>query len=264
MLNSLEERILKYLIQINSDQGVSIIFEDVPVSDAIQAVKSLARKGFVMDACTMLNASAILKQEGKYYFEQKEQRMFGGYYDKIKQIENYISILENLKKTNDKDGISKTVREVLNVYSTEIPKSTQGSICFALNVLPENAAMSNFYDEVDVLIGCLNKIMSDTKIESSRQHMPQVVNNISQNQSQAQSQSIEITLNQVIKEIENVGLSPEETLNLIKLIREFDDECKKKEKSSRWERAKKIFQYLIDKSIEVGIAVLPFIAAKLA
>ena len=75
MLNPLEEKILRYLIEHkNEGEFVSIKLPDERLADVCMATKSLARKGYVKDACTLLSASACLTPDGKYYFNMEEKR----------------------------------------------------------------------------------------------------------------------------------------------------------------------------------------------
>ena len=73
MINPLEEKILRYLIE-NHKEGkyTGIRFEDESLADICMAVKSLSRKGLVKEYCTTLSASALLTPDGRYYFEMKE------------------------------------------------------------------------------------------------------------------------------------------------------------------------------------------------
>ena len=262
MLNPLEERILRHIISQNTEQSVPIHFDDVPLSDAISAVKSLAAQGYVLYCCGLNNAAAILQQKGKYYFEQKEQEMYGAYYDKIKLIEKHIAKLEAIKTSSDQSAICQAINEVFSAFNKDLPTNVVTDVRTILGLLrTAKAGPENYIEEVDKVIAALENVMAEIKIEASRQAVPQFI--ITQNQSQSQNQSVEISLNQVIREVQNIGLSPEETLALIKALNEFDDARKKKDKPSLWEKAKNVLKYIFDKSIEVGIAVLPYIAANL-
>lgn len=108
-----------------------------------------------------------------------------------------------------------------------------------------------------MVIACLKKILADTKITAKKGNGIQVINNVSQNQSQ--SQSMEITFSQVLSDIQDKGLSDEDLGKLTKLLTEFENERRNKNKTSLWEKAKNVFKYLFDKSVEIGIAVLPYI-----
>ena len=146
-----------------------------------------------------------------------------------------------------------------SAFRDEFPKDTLQSISISLGYLPDNACISNYYNEIDEVIACLKKIVCDIKITATRGNGIQVINNV--NQSQSQSQSIEITFSQVLNDVQNKGLSDEDLVKLTKLLTEFENERKSKKKSSLWEKAKNVLKYLCDKSVEIGIAVLPYIVS---
>lgn len=265
MLNPLEERILQYIISQNTNTSVSVKFADISDEDTIEAIKSLADKGLVRNCSSLTGASAMILQSGKYYFEQQEKSMYGVYYDKIKLIEDYVAQLQALKKvkntsvaasSEERGDITKVINEVTSAFRDEFPKDTLQSISFALGYMPENACISNYYNEIDVVIACLKKILADTKITATKGNGIQVINNV--NQSQTQSQSIEITFSQVMNDVQNKGLSDEDLVKLTKLLTEFENERRNKNKTSLWEKAKNVLKYLFDKSVEIGIAVLPY------
>lgn len=74
MLNPLEKKILRYLIE-HRDEGefVAIKLLDERLVDVCSATKSLERKGYVKAACTLLSAAARLTPDGKYYFDMEEK-----------------------------------------------------------------------------------------------------------------------------------------------------------------------------------------------
>lgn len=268
MLNALEERILRYIISQNqnSNRSVAVRFEDVSLEDTIETIKLLANKGLVRNCSSLIGASAMLLPSGKYYFEQQEKAMYGVYYDKIKLIDSYIEQLQAIKTVSntstvatstDQSNITKLINEVTSAFRDEFPKGTLQSISISLSNLPDNACISNYYNEIDVVIACLKKIAADTKIMATKGDGIQVINNVSQ--SQTQSQSIEITFSQVLSDVQNKGLSDEDLVKLTKLLTEFENERKRKNKTSLWDKAKNVLKYLFDKSVEIGIAVLPYI-----
>ena len=74
MLNPLEKKILRYLIE-HRDEGefVAIKLPDESLVDVCSATKSLERKGYVKAVCTLLSAAARLTPDGKYYFDMEEK-----------------------------------------------------------------------------------------------------------------------------------------------------------------------------------------------
>lgn len=80
-------------------------------------------------------------------------------------------------------------------------------------------------------------------------------------QNQEQSQSVEIMFSQLLGDLQNQGLSDTEFIEITKQLIELENERKKNDKKSVWEKAKGILKYLLDKSIQIGVAVLPYIAS---
>ena len=273
MLNTLEERILQYIISQNqnSNRSVAVRFDGVSLEDTIESIKSLTNKGLVRNCSSLIGASAMLLRRGKYYFEQKEKTMYGVYYDKIKLIESYIEQLQALKLKDSNSvatqeesyRIEHLIREVITAFNDELSKETVQSFNVSLGFMPDNVCTSSYYNEIDRAIACLKKIAADTKIAATKGDGIQF--NISQNQSQiqSQSQSIEITFSQVLSDVQNKGLSAEDMVELTKLLTEFENERQSKKKPSLWDKAKNVLKYLCDKSIEIGIAVLPYIVGAL-
>lgn len=52
---------------------IGLKFSDENLADVCMAVKTLARKGYVIDACTLVSASARLTPDGKFYFKSNEK-----------------------------------------------------------------------------------------------------------------------------------------------------------------------------------------------
>jgi len=77
MLNVLEEKVLKYLIDQNIDSVVDVSQIGDTLQESCEAVMSLEKKGLVLCCNTLSSAAAILKQEGKYYFatEKKQKKI---------------------------------------------------------------------------------------------------------------------------------------------------------------------------------------------
>lgn len=71
MLSKQEERVLRYIVEQNNQKGVDVSSQCNSLTEAIQVVESLEKKGYVINCNTFSNAIAILKPEGNAYFEQQ-------------------------------------------------------------------------------------------------------------------------------------------------------------------------------------------------
>lgn len=185
--------------------------------------------------------------------------MYGAYTEKINQLESYTIKLNKLKESTDITAIRKGISEVLRIYDDEITNAVKDSIYVGLRFFTDKTNISRYYEDIDQLIGSLNKIKAETIIEASKKNEPYI--QISQNQSQ--SQSIEITFSQAISSLSKQNLSSDDFAELTKMLSEFEEQRKAKNKASLWEKAKNVLKYLLDKSIEVGVAVLPYLASNL-
>lgn len=117
-MNKLEERILRFLIEKdNPGQSFAIYFDDVPREYIVQAIKALGEKGYVIG----MGTSAILKQEGHYYFDTQERDKYGDYYDAICLIEEKISTAQQLLKSTDPNKMSRFIYSTFMIYSDIIP-----------------------------------------------------------------------------------------------------------------------------------------------
>lgn len=120
MLNPLEEKILRYLIEHkNEGEFVSIKLPDERLADVCMATKSLARKGYVKDACTLLSASACLTPDGKYYFNMEEKRN-----SKAKKFYQVLIVTSKGEKVVETDITDIDSRAVVG-YKIGIKNSTQ-------------------------------------------------------------------------------------------------------------------------------------------
>lgn len=107
MLNPLEKKILSYLIEHrNESEFVAIKLPDESLADVCMATKSLARKGYVKDACTLLSASARLTPDGKYYFDMEK---------KSAEVKNFYHVLV---VTNKGEKVVETdITDIDEIYS---------------------------------------------------------------------------------------------------------------------------------------------------
>lgn len=85
--------------------------------------------------------------------------------------------------------------------------------------------------------------------------------NIANNLTATQTQNINITFEGVKKQIEEMsGLSEEETNQTLQKVDEIKAIVELKEsKKSKWQKIKPILTWIADKSVDVGIALLPLI-----
>ena len=112
-------------------------------------------------------------------------------------------------------------------------------------------------------IYCDSILQVESKPKIASKSSPSVIIHNTNNQSQSQNQTIEITFSQVLNDVQGKGLSDVDFAKLTKLLMEFENERQSKKKTSLWDKAKDVLKYLCDKSVEIGIAVLHYIIGAL-
>lgn len=257
MLNELERRILRYMVAQNSDGCISIHFPDVELQYQIDAVKSLAQKGYVKSAVTLLSASAILTAKGKYAIKEESDMLYGAYADKIMQLERYIDEGEHIRQLKDNEKAISFINIVLDAYSNHIDTSISQGIRLRLGILV-NAQASGFYceDELLQVMAMLKSILGETKIEATKQNAVSIQNNFSPVINQ--TTTVDVNINNVVDVVSKSGLSAEDQIVLMNLLKDID--ANKHNKHKLWDKIKNALKYVIDKGIEVAAIVLPFVA----
>lgn len=94
--------------------------------------------------------------------------------------------------------------------------------------------------------------------DNKRKEKDEMIIKIENTNNQTVNQNLTISLENVYKGLENTSLTMEEQQELKSLLEELS---KSKNKTKKWEKVKKVMAFLLDKTIEVGAAVLPFIAS---
>lgn len=255
-MNKLEERILRFLIEKdNPGQSFAIYFDDVPREYIVQAIKALGEKGYVIG----MGTSAILKQEGHYYFDTQERDKYGDYYDAICLIEEKISTAQQLLKSTDTNKMSRFIYSTFMIYSDKIASGIQDGFMttFALALSDE---LDDYKRDLQFLIDILQKLLADQKIEANKAQTEMRKIEISPTFNNTNNVSNAISLSVAIENIENCHeLSIDEKEQLNKILLEIETLKKKRDKKSLWEKVKAAIGWIIEKGVDVGIAALPYI-----
>lgn len=260
MLNPLEKKVLHYLLA-RKDEGefISIKFLDENLADICMVVQSLEQKGYVKSACTLNSASAKLTPDGRYYFEQEERQKYGCYYDSIKLLEQKISEAQNLKSNTDKSVLSEFIYTTYMMFNDNFSDSTIDAFntSFGLSQFDD---LKSYYRDLDFLINLLSKLKAEQIKLAGEVHMQSIEIHNSPTFNNENKFTAQINLSTTIENVCKCdSLSPEEQAELNKILIELDS-CKKKKDKNIWEKAKDAIKWVLEKSIEVGIAALPFIA----
>lgn len=190
-------------------------------------------------------------------------------YEEVSDILDLIKEGENI--ATDYDLRQKFIAKIYYRFN-DVIKFDKSIILIANDAISRKSSLDfDLYDVSsiadEVIEGLIHrlKIYADTilqekiKPKTASKSSPSVIINNTNSQSQTQSQSIEISFSQVLSDVQNKGLSDEDLVKLTKLLTEFENERQSKKKTSLWDKAKNVLKFLIDKSVEIGIAVLPYI-----
>lgn len=195
---------------------------------------------------------------------------------KYEEVSNILDLIEEGEATpNDYDSRQKFIAKIYYRFN-DVIKFDKSISSIANDAISHKSALDfELYDENsiadEVIDGLIHRLkiyadsilQAETKPKTTSKSSPAVIIHNTNSQSQSQNQTIEITFNQVLSDVQNKGLSDEDFAKLTKLLMEFENERQSKKKTSLWDKAKNVLKYLCDKSVEIGIAVLPYIIGAL-
>ena len=87
--------------------------------------------------------------------------------------------------------------------------------------------------------------------------------NINNNNINSNTNIITVTLSQTIQQLEQTDLTKEELAVIMRMLAELEN-LKGKKKDTIWEKVKKVMAWLADKTVDVGIAIIPYLLSALA
>ena len=87
--------------------------------------------------------------------------------------------------------------------------------------------------------------------------------NINNNSINSNTNIITVTLSQTIQQLEQTDLTKEELAVIMQMLTELEN-LRGKKKDTIWEKVKKIMAWLADKTVDVGIAIVPYLFSALA
>ena len=180
--------------------------------------------------------------------------------DKIEMLEYYIRRAEEI--INDKDAVAakQFQREVIAVYDTEIP-GIRGQL--------DNYSLSNFYggsqpDYLGDAVLLKAKLMNYLNNLQTGLYKVLLKNDGTQiNVSQEMNNATLITLEQVINVVNQISEDSLSAVDKELLAGKLATLTAEKDKKTKWDKAKEILKWLGDKTVEVGVAALPYIAQAL-
>lgn len=183
---------------------------------------------------------------------------------KIQLIDEYIAKCDSCTKKDSE----KFVRECISLFENEISNITDGlDIYNNEHMFDLLSVQTRNVDCLDDVILLKKKFLNykatlEFDLEKSKNINSQTVN-VHQSQNQSNQTNINISFEKTIKTIEaipNEKLSQDEKELLEGKLSKLNTE---EDKSKLWEKTQSVLKWIADKSVEVGIAALPYIAEAL-
>lgn len=175
-------------------------------------------------------------------------------------IDKYIRKIDATIEKTDKNEAGRLIKEIVAVYESEIKDiaSQLDTYSFAPHDNP------NQLNDLTILKAKLLNYKANL-ISGLYEHLGRSGRGlqVSQNVNQSVSSNVEVTLDSTVSVINNLpddSLSDDEKMYLNGLLATINAAP---DKSTRWEKAKNALKWIAEKSIEVGIAALPYIVEAL-
>ena len=180
---------------------------------------------------------------------------------KVEMINEYIDKLNNAIDKNDQDVAKRLGDEILGIYDAEI-KGLQSQLSrYSLSF----DTRTDYIGDAKLLQAKLRNYMLNLKAGLYRPFQDKGTVTVMQNAEQKVENFVQISLEQVVETINSLPedtLSPDDKEKLNGKLASLSAQ-KGKDKATKWETAKSILKWIADKSVEVGIAALPYITEAL-
>lgn len=170
--------------------------------------------------------------------------------EKIKFVNNYINIGNEILKTNNSDNIRNYCKECLGVFADDV-----NGFSIGLNMDYQHGYTE---EHIKTIIKKLEKYIIDLKMGNYDQNNSNT-QNISVTASASNETNIEITVSSTIS---NIMQLPEEKLSLdekMELARMLTDIEKNKKDKNIWSKVKDAIKWIVGKGAEVALSTIPYL-----
>jgi hypothetical protein len=187
--------------------------------------------------------------------------------DKIEILKDYVSRGAVLEYNDNSDERAKYIEEVYHVFARQIP-SIQDCIHYDeygrvrtddTYVISIKQILKNKICDIELEEQLQNKEIEKLKLQQS---IISIQNNPTSISNSNATNYTNISLEHVIENVskfEDSTLSQQETELLIGLLTSLDIAKKKNDKDKTQEKFRDILKFIADKTVQVGIAVLPYV-----
>lgn len=189
--------------------------------------------------------------------------------EKIQQIDEYIDQLNKAITEKDSTEAERLVKMIIAVYENEIDNIANGLDNYSYDYLALsdncniNNAVDNYIKDAITLMAKLKNYKSNLQAglckTSDNNQSINITNDIQQNM----QNSIAVSLEQILTDIHALSQEDLSEEDKEKLYGKLTALSVEKTKEGKWKKVKEILKWIVDKSVEVGIAVLPYIVQTL-
>lgn len=175
-------------------------------------------------------------------------------------ISNYITKAEEIIESREKSLAKEFIREMIAVYKSEISNIDYG-LDFTNFYLDDNN--SNYIRDVEIIKSHLENYRENLKHGIKNTHKSHQTINVNNNNSNVNTNNIEIEMTiEEIKEAidENTFIGDKEKEELLQKLNEIEELKKSNEgRTKKWNIAKSILSFIIDKGADIAIMYIPHI-----
>lgn len=193
---------------------------------------------------------------------------------KIDLIRQDIEKAQGLVSSKNKEEQYKFIKKVVDTWSDkkvdiskglmELKKYRQDNFGFNFSLRDASDVRHyNWHEDLEQLINNLQ--MLEEEVKSERQPKSVAPKISSQNQNVVVNNYVNVTvaLSKTIQELSKAEISKDQFSQITQMLVDLE-ESKGKPRNTVWGKAKKILAWLADKTIDVGVAVLPYLVGIIA
>lgn len=188
--------------------------------------------------------------------------------EKIQEIDEYIDKLDKAITEKDSTEAEHLVEMVIAVFENEIDNITNRLDGYSHDylVLSDNCNISNQVDyikDAKILMEKLKNYQKNLQARICKTSDKSQYINITNDLQQDMQNNISISLEQILTDIHALSQEDLSEKDKKKLDGKLTALSVEKTKEGKWKKVKEILKWIVDKSVEVGIAVLPYIVQTL-
>lgn len=179
--------------------------------------------------------------------------------EKIRMIDDYIQKLDNAINAKDSNLAKQIQHEVIAVYENEILEIRKGLNAYSVSNFYSKCS-PNYISDAEVLKAKLNNYklnLAARLVKPFNDGSGSV--QVTQTVQQDVKNTIAITLEQTITNVNRLPSSILSDKDKEILCGKLAALSVEKSKESKWEKSRDVLRWVADKSVDVGIAALPFI-----